>query len=39
MRLVVLAMALTSALAGVLMVEQGSPAQLDTEASDPHLFV
>ena len=39
MRLVVLAMALASALAGVLMVEQGSPVQPDTGAPDPHLFV
>lgn len=39
MRLVVLVMAVVSALAGALMVEEGSPVQPELEATDPPLFV
>lgn len=39
MRLVVLVMALASALAGAFMVEQGGSLQAETDATDPPLFV
>lgn len=39
MRLVVLVMALVSALAGALMVEQGGPVQPELDATEPPLFV